>query len=209
MKTRRRYPITRLLALILLAAGIIGLALRYTVRDRVDVLAPVFYGLAPAVVFILATVALGLWLRARARFGSVLAGVVTIVAFVAWLQTDYVRNPRPADGRGDLRIVMWNIARPSEGEYGFIGPLQRANGDIMLVAESQAYGEDRHDFWRSHFPEHHVRLVGAGITLLSRAPVSRMSMYAMGEHTYIVSCEMATDFGPMTVVAVDIESDIW
>ena len=209
MKRTLRNRMIRVPAWIFLVVGIAGLVLRHTVRDRMDLLAPAFYALAPLVVVIVAALALTLWLRARSRLLSAVAGFVTILAVASWLQTDLVRNPVVDRGQADLRIVLWNVARPLQGEEAFVQPLKEAGGDLILVLEAQAYSEDVHAFWRSHFPGYHVRLIGAGITLLSRGPVSDLSMYAMGEASCFVACEAQTSYGPIALLAVDIESTIF
>lgn len=207
MQTMRRQTGMKGLALALLAVGVLGLVLRYTVKDRIPSLAVVFYGLAPLPVAGALVFSLTLCLWQRARRWAILSGVVAWIGIVAWLTTDYVHNGRPRRTAESMRIVLWNLARPAANEDGFLRPLQEANGQIMLLVESGTNTVNRREFWTSHFPHHYVSILGAGITLLSAYPVSEVALYAMGEDTHIGVYDLAAPFGPLSVIAVDIESN--
>lgn len=208
MKVQRRNRIARVLAFVPLAAGAVGLLLHCTIRDRVPVLAVLFYGLAPVVVVVLLAVSCVLCLRLRRGRWAIVSFAATLVAAVVWIQTDYVRGD-PIEADGDfLRLVVWNLARPSNRDERFLATLKGVDGHIMVLVESGRESEHRRRFWQWHFPDHHVAVLERDITLLSRYPIIDTVVHVIGSYTRIAVCDLATPFGPMSVLAIDIDSTL-
>ncbi len=204
MKPRSQYRFTKLLTVCLVAMGILGLALQFTTRDRTEILAPAFYGLAPLLVAGAFAVSCGLSVRFAPKRWVAALGVILLVAIFAWIKTDYVRSATQASAGEGLKIVLWNIARPSDKEDAFVSVLKQTAADIIVLAESGGSSEHRHNFWTSHFPDHHVSLLGGGVALLSRYRVSNAVMHKVGYRTRIGVYDLDTPFGPLSVVAVDL-----
>ncbi|MHC4116410.1 MAG: endonuclease/exonuclease/phosphatase family protein [Planctomycetota bacterium] len=207
MKPGLKYRYTKLLTFCLFAMGVLGLFLQLTTKDRAAVLAPAFYGLAPLVVVGALAVSLGLSLRFAPRWWGVALGVVLIVAILTWIETDYVRSATRASSENGLKIVLWNIARPSDKEDGFVSVLKKAAADIVVLVESGGNGESRRKFWTSHFPDHHVSLLGGGVALLARYRISNAVMHNVGYKTRLGVYDLDTPFGPLSVVAVDLPAN--
>lgn len=208
MKASRRHRIALALAFVPLAAGAVGLLLHFTVRDRIPGVAILFYGLAPAVVVTLFAASLLLFVRLRRR-GCVLVSLVAlIVAVVVWVRTDYVRRDRTVMTGDSLRLVTWNLARPSRRSERFIPTLKEVHGQIMVLVESGRESERRRQFWQSHFPDHHVTQFEPDITVLSRYPITDTTFYQVGAFTRIGVCDLTTPSGDVTVLAVDIDSTL-
>lgn len=208
MKAPRRHRVARALAFAPLMAGSLGLLLHFTVRDGIPALAILFYGLPPAVVVTLFTASVVLFVRLRRRRWAVVSAVALIVAVVVWVQTDYVHaNPPQSDG-DSMRLVVWNLARPSRRSERFIPTLKEVNGDIMVLVESGRESERRRQFWQSHFPHHHVVQFEPDITVLSRYPITGKTLHVVKTLSRIGVCDLTTPFGDMTVFAVDIDSTL-
>src|SRR6478736_265753 len=93
------------------AAGflIVGLILRFTVRDEIDGLAIFFYATPWPVLAILGFVAAALWVQ-RKRFA--LACLATgVICAILWIIGSWERNPQSTD-KQDLRVVSWNAEHP-------------------------------------------------------------------------------------------------
>lgn len=208
MKAQRRHRVLWALAFVLLVAGAFGLLLRFTVRDRIPALAVLSYGLAPAVVVALFAASLVLFLRLRRKWCAMVSAATLIVAVVVWIQTDYVHG-HPTEIAGDsMRLVVWNLARPSSRSERFVPTLNEVGGEIMVLVESGRESERRRQFWQSRFPDHHVVQFEPDITVLSRYPITDTTLDVVGVYSRIAVCDLTTPFGEMSVVAVDIDSTL-
>jgi len=188
------------------AAGVMGLLLRLTLRDRLPILAAVFYALPSSVVVVVLALSCALWLRLRRRRRAIASFLAAVVALVVWLETDYVWTAGPDPQEDGLRVVLWNISRPADHEQAFVPVLQEADAQIILLVESGGNADARQRFWQSHFPGYHVYLSDVGVTLLSTYPASSMTMTQLGAKACVGVYDLATSVGMVSVVAVDVES---
>lgn len=197
---------TRAFAFALLTAGIVGLLLQYTIQDRIAGLAAVFYGLPPLVLVGATLISAGLLARRAALRWVVVSIVAALLAIATWIRTDYTYSCPPARV-GDLRVVLWNMGAPRALEP-FVAVLKETGGQVILLLESRRGNERPPGFWQSRFPNHSVTLLGGGATLLSEYPVSRVSTHRTGKRTYIHTCGLSTPAGDLSLVMVDIESNL-
>ncbi|UCD51588.1 MAG: endonuclease/exonuclease/phosphatase family protein [Phycisphaerales bacterium] len=207
MSVKPRNRAADLLAWSFLAAGVLGLLMRYAAKDRVPALAVVFYGLPPLVAALLFAVSLALGLRRpRRRWQVVVPGVLMVVALIAWIQTDLVRS-RGAGGMGDpLRVVLWNVSRPSATDASFVPVLQEADAQILFLVECGGHSAARRHFWESHFPGYHVSLLPGQIALLSRYPIAGVHCTTADSRTVVAEYDLILPGGTLAVVAVDVAS---
>ncbi len=191
--------------------GAIGLLLHLTVRDCVYVLSPLFYGLAPAVLVAMFALSLVLSLRLRLQRRAILSLIGVGFAGVLWIHTDYVRgSPHEGNAVGrPMRLVMWNLARPSGRDKRFLPTLQDSDAEILVLVESGRASERRRRFWQTHFPDYHVVLLERQITVLSRYPIVDTAVHVIGSYTRIAVCDLEAPFGAMSVLAVDIDSNVF
>jgi endonuclease/exonuclease/phosphatase family metal-dependent hydrolase len=209
IKASRRGRIGRTLTFVPVVAGVVGLLLHFTIRDRVPVLAVLFYGLPPAVVVALFAASALIFLRRRRRCWTVVSSVALIAAVVVWIQTDYIRgNTSGVDLDGDtMRLVVWNLGRPSGRDERFLPTLKDVNGQIVVLVESGYERDHPRSFWESHFPDDYVAMLERGITLLSRYPIVETHVHVVGNYTRIAVCDLLTPSGAISVLAVDIDSN--
>jgi len=190
-----------------LATGLLGLLMRYGVRDRVPMLAAFFYALPPLIIVMLFATSMGLSLLApRRRRRTQMLGLLTIIAIGVWVQTDFVWAKASDDAAPSFRVALWNLARPSGTDTSFIPALQEADAQILFLAESGGQTIDRQRFWESHFPDHYVRLFAGQMTLLSRFPIASTRCTAVGEGSWIAECDLVLPGETLSVVAVDVVS---
>lgn len=181
--------------------------MRYGIRDRVPMLAAVFYALPPLIIVMLFAMSSGLSLLppCRRRRGQI-SGLLTVVAIGVWIQTDFVWAKADDQAAPSFRVVLWNLARPSGTDTSFIPALQETDAQILFLVESGGQTMDRQRFWESHFPDHHVRLFASQMTLLSKYPIASVRCTAVGEGTWIAECDLVLPEETLSVVAVDVVS---
>ena len=194
-------------ALLLLAAGALGLLLRYTIKDRLPVLAAVFYGLPPLVVAVALAAAFALYVVMSRRRWALASGVLTLLATAAWIHTDFVSAAPPESATESLRVVLWNASPLRDPNSGALTILQETDAHLLLLVESGGSSEFHRLRWQSHFPDFHVCMLGPEMTFLSRYPIAEACLYTMGTRTTITVYDLTTPFGVLTVLGVDIESN--
>ena len=207
MKTLRPHRKTERLAIVLMATGILGTIFRFTVKDRIAFIAPVFYGLPPLIVVVIFVLSGVLCVYRRNKRTALLAFGGVIISIFVWICSDYVytaQQNRTGDG---FTIVFWNIGPPAKPKDEFIPNLKEANGQIIVLAESGRNDENARRFWTSHFPGYHISLLGGGLILLSIYPISNASMQKMKPRTWIGVYNLDTPFGMFSIVAPDIVSN--
>ena len=65
-------------------------------------------------------------------FGAI---VVVHVCLAMWIMEDWRREPA-GPGTPDLRVVQWNIARPSRRFPGIAKVLREYDADVITVSEA-------------------------------------------------------------------------
>jgi endonuclease/exonuclease/phosphatase (EEP) superfamily protein YafD len=194
-------------ALLLLAVGVLGLLLRYTIKDRLPILAAVFYGLPPLVAVVALTGSLVMHLLLARRRGVVASGLLTVLAVAAWIHTDFAWATAPELAASGLRVVLWNACPMRDPSDGAVALLQETDAQIILLVESGGSSDFHKQRWQSYFPDYHVSVLGHEMTFLSRYPMSETKLYKMGKRTKITVYDLTTPFGPVSVLGVDIESN--
>jgi len=204
---RRRHRYALWLATGLMALGLLGLVLRWTVKDRWPVVATLFYGLPPlvAAVYLAISTCLFAWLRKKRR--GVIALMATAVGVFAWIQSDYVRAAIHEPAGEGFRVVLWNISDPDVIGEAMLSVLRQADGQIVVLVESGIRNRKRPEFWASHFPGYHLSALGGGLKLLSKFPISDAAMKTMGAETHFGLYDLDTPFGRVSVVVADIISN--
>jgi len=204
---KRRNRIVSLLAWLCLAAGVVGLAMRYTVKDRVPALAVVFYALPPLVATLLLTGSLALSLRRpRKRRRAWASGTLMVVAFVAWIQTDLVWAGATTRAGERFRVALWNLGRPASGDASFLPVMRETDADIVFLVEAGGRPEARQRFWESHFPDHRVSVLPGQVALLSRYPIASAHSTTVDGITTVAEYELVLPGGKLSVVGVDVAS---
>lgn len=207
MNEKPRNHIVSLVVWMCLAIGVLGLLMRYTLKDRVPALAVIFYALPPLVATLLLVGSLVLSLRPpRKRRRAWASGILTVAALVAWIQTDWVWAGATTRPGARLRVALWNLGHPASGNVSFLLVLYETDADIVFLVEAGARSETRRRFWESHFPDHHVSLLPGEIVLLSRYPIAQTRSTTVDGITTVAEYELALPEGTLSVVGVDVAS---
>lgn len=181
-------------------ALVAGLLLHFTIRDRIDYVATVFYALPLPLLGCLAVV-LCAWPRWRRG-----AAVVALLVFVIWFSRSWCWNdPKPAvAGTPEFRALYWNLSRPMTPCVDLIDLVSRLQPDVVGCVEP---GDDfmRHSAaYEKALPGYTCHLMPRGIMLLSRWPVKMLGrgrLDATGAFAYF---DVTAPQGAVRLVLVDV-----
>lgn len=192
---------------ILLAIGVVGLLLQYTIKDRVPGLAVLFYALPPLVIAVATLLSVG-FLSRRSSLGWILVSIAAAaLAMVTWIRTDLV-YARPPASTGDMRIVLWNVGH-CKNATAIADSLRAAGGQVIVLIESDRAYMKQGRVWESRLPNHTVTYLPGCVTLLSAYPVSKVCVSTMGINSRVLTCELSTPAGPVSLVMTDLESNLF
>jgi endonuclease/exonuclease/phosphatase family metal-dependent hydrolase len=109
-----------------------GLILRLTVRDSVELLAPLYYATPWPVLAILTLPFVGVvWRKPKMVLGVLVAAHMFAGA---WILESW-RSNEPAKGTADLKVVHWNVDRPIRRLHGTAAQIREFDADIVAIAE--------------------------------------------------------------------------
>jgi endonuclease/exonuclease/phosphatase (EEP) superfamily protein YafD len=154
-----------------------GVILRLTVRDSVDLVAPLYYATPWPVLAILTLPFIGVVWRNPKMVLSVL--VVAHLFAGAWIFESWRTND-PARGTADLKVVHWNVDRPIRRLRGTAVKIRQFDADIVTIAEPMP--KDRKvtasripelkDEWRNEFPDYQVVFADGNLLVLVRGEIT-------------------------------------
>lgn len=143
-----------------------GLIVRTTVRDSVDLVAPLYYA-TPWPVLAALTLPFVWTFRRQPK----MVFVVIVLAHLfggAWLMEDW-RSGEPSKEPADLRVVQWNVDRPVAGIPAVAKRLREYDADILAVSEPMPKHEPGDpERWRREFPGYQVNFAPGNILCLVR-----------------------------------------
>ncbi|MEN6333493.1 MAG: endonuclease/exonuclease/phosphatase family protein [Phycisphaerales bacterium] len=181
--------------------------LQYTIKDRVPGLAVLFYALPPLVIAVAALLSVGLLSRRASLSWVAVSIAAAVLAMVTWIRTDLAYTHPPASA-GDLRIVLWNIGH-CKNTTAVADALRIAGGQVIVLIESDRPHMKQGRVWDSRLPNHTITYLPGCVTLLSVYPVSKVSVSAMGISSRVLTCELSTPAGPVSLAMVDLESNLF
>ena len=151
---------------VLVIVWINGLIVRTTVRDSVDLVAPLYYA-TPWPVLAVLTLPF-IWTFRRQP--KMVFGVIVLAHLFggAWLLEDW-RSGEPSKEPSDLRVVQWNVDRPVSGIPTVAKRLRDYDADILAVSEPMPKIEPGDpERWRREFPEYEAQFAPGNILCLIR-----------------------------------------
>ena len=201
-----------LLAVAAAATVLVGLLVRWTVRDSPSVTAPLFYALSVPVLVLLTGAAAFLWLLRRGlrltwKRCLALAGLAVLallnVAVLGW--PDATVDPvRP-------RVLLWNMATagedPARSLAAPFGVIDGYNADVVVLVESAPSHDGGESFYREAFPDHFVVRPGWGLTVLTRGQLGGTEFVELGPGAHAAVVKTRLRGVPIAVIAVDLPSD--
>jgi endonuclease/exonuclease/phosphatase (EEP) superfamily protein YafD len=178
-----------------------GLVLRVTVRDSVDLLAPLYY-MTPWPV--LAALTLPLVWRVRRQppmvFGSI---VITHVFLALWIMEDW-RSGQPSRDPSDLRVVQWNVDRPVRRFPAIAQRLRAYDADLITVAEGLTRDDKGRERWREAFSDYKVEFTPGNMLCLVRGEVTARQSGLLTPASYYSYFDVVIGGRELRVLQVDI-----
>jgi endonuclease/exonuclease/phosphatase (EEP) superfamily protein YafD len=167
-------------------------------------LAALFYALPPLVVLVATLLSVGLLSQQSLRW--VLVSVAAaVLAMTTWIRTDHA-YAHPTAPPADLRVVLWNVGHLKDATP-IANVLGTTGGQVIVLIESdRGYAKQRR-VWESRLPNHTATYLPGCVTLLSVYPFSKTSVYTMGRSSRVLTCELSTPAGRVSLVMADIESN--
>ena len=158
---------TRRAGWLLLAAGLL---LQFGLKDRLPGLALLFYALPKPCLLVLAA-ALALWpgtTRPLRLLAFTLAGGLAAV----WLGPSLLSPARPAQTAEpqDLRLLVWNVARPDGPHAGLIELVRERQPHVVAVIEPGRVQPEWLRAYEQALPGYRADWMPRGLLWLSRVP---------------------------------------
>jgi endonuclease/exonuclease/phosphatase (EEP) superfamily protein YafD len=179
MASPQRSKILDAIALTLTGVSVIGVSIRWTVKDGLPFAANLFYALPFVVIAGFLVVAAVIWLKNDRRALSAGCAIAAVIAGGLWWHGTYYGGACEARSDG-LRILTWNTARgfggwPKVGDY-----VSAENPDLVGLVEAGGSSDEWREFWAEHLPEHEIYLAGGGLVILARGEIVEEHVFLIG-----------------------------
>jgi endonuclease/exonuclease/phosphatase (EEP) superfamily protein YafD len=186
---------------LLLIVWLNGLVLRLTVRDSVDLLAPLYYATPWPVLGLLS---LPFVWRCRRQPPLVFGSIVMVHVFLAmWLAEDW-RSGESSREPADLRVVQWNVSRPVSWLPTMASRLREFDADLITIAEAVPRHTVRIDRWRTEFPDYAAEFAIGDMLCLVRGEVTAHQSGSLGPFSFYALYEVRLKGRAVRVLQVDV-----
>lgn len=178
-----------------------GIVLRLTLRDSIDLLAPLYYATPwPVLAFLTLPLVWRVRRQPQMVFGSI---VLTHVFLAMWIMEDW-RTGQPSRELADLRVAHWNVSRPVGNFPSIVQRLREFDADILAVAEALPRTGEGAQRWREAFTDYSVQFVPGNLLCLVRGEVAVGESGWLGPHSYYSRFDVRVKGRELYVLQVDI-----
>lgn len=186
-----------------------GIVLRLTVRDSVDLLAPLYYATPWPVLAILTLPFVAVvWRNPKMVLGVI---VVAHLFAGAWILESWRTND-PAEGVADFKMVQWNVDRPIRRLPGTAARIRQFDADILTIAEplprhrkvEDPRNSSLRDEWRRELPEYQSVFAEGNLLLLVRGEIISERHDIFDEDSFGALYEVEVKGRPMRLLQTDI-----
>ena len=200
-----RIALRSLVRLVLVTGWIflaLGLGLHLTLRDGLDPLAVLFHALPLP---ILAGLSGGLTLCGSQWFRSrLVSGILCLIISVTWLARSFHWSDDPLEGPGDLKVLVWNLARPDEPSEKLVELIREHQPDVASIVEPGKEAGDHMAWYQERLPGYEIAWMPRGILWFSKWPSryrSRGKLDNLGAYAWF---EVKHRTGPFRFVSIDV-----
>lgn len=186
-----------------------GVVLRLTVRDSVDLFAPLYYATPwPVLAVLTLPFVFVVWRSPKLVLGVL---VVAHLFGAAWILESW-RTSEPTKGAADFKIVQWNVDRPVRRLNGTTARIRQFNADILTIAEPMpverwgvpSSAPQLKDMWRQELPEYKSVFADGNMLLLVRGEVTSEKHDKLAEDSYYALYDLQVKGRSLRVLQVDI-----
>ncbi len=178
-----------------------GILLRLTLRDSVDVLAPLYY-VTPWPVLMALTLPL-VWQFRRQPWMFFGAIALTHIFAGLWLMRSW-SDRAPSHEPSDLRVVQWNVARPVRRFPAIAERLRGYDADLITVAEPLQQNDKGRERWREAFRDYKVEFTEGNMLCLVRGEVTARKSGLLAPSSYYSYFDAVIGGREVRVLQVDI-----
>lgn len=176
-------------------SGCLGLVLQLTIRDRWQLLAPVFYA-TPLPLCLGAFAAFAIWNWRKRKRLRLVAVALAILCLMLWLS----RSSFWSDEEADLRVAFWNVSDHREHFEVAFERLDEKSLDLLLLAE--APGIQTHDLARERGFE--VRRLPKEMVVACRGRILDVKTERLPQWSIVHEIRCEIDGRDLRVVFADI-----
>lgn len=194
-----------LAAWLAVAFAVLAVAVRLTVRDRLPLLAVVYYATPAIVTAALLGVAALVFLALRRRAAAVAAALASILCAVWWVSSAFVAAGDPA-APADVRVLLWNTFYGGLGWPGIEREAAAPGADLVILVETVANDEPRQAIWRERLPGYDVRSVDGRMIVMARGVIHSATRGELGGDGCYGVWQLTLQGRPLTVIVVDVRA---
>ena len=196
----------RWLAVFLVVLWVAGTLLRLTIRDRVPLLAVLFYATPPIILSAIAFLAAGFLLKSHCRRFAAVAAIFGVVCAGWWSYSSFYRYDPPSADE-EFRVLFWNCRYGYHGWKSVAKEIHRIDAPLVGLVEADDHTEKRKEFWRWEFVDYDIASLGGGIVLMTRGQIVRSRLVQLTSGGRCGEFEVLLDGKQLMVFVVDIKSN--
>ncbi|MCE9612394.1 MAG: endonuclease/exonuclease/phosphatase family protein [Chthoniobacter sp.] len=182
---------------------VVGLALRLTTRDEIDGCALLFYVTPWPVIAVGVGVLAVFWAWKKRRVAAWMFAVLAVGAGAAWLGANWFWHPLPTR-RGELRVIHWNVSRPTSGLPAVARWLRAQDADVITLAEGHRRGFSNLARWQAEMPGYEVAEFPGEMTCLVRGRILAQESRMIARNSYGALLQIETRGRVLTLVQADL-----
>jgi vancomycin resistance protein VanJ len=186
-----------------------GLVLRLTVRDSVDLLAPIYYATPwPILAILTLPFIFVVWRKPKMVLAVI---VITHVFAAAWISESW-RTSEPEKGPADFRIVQWNVNRPVRRLHGTIERIRQFDSDLITISEpmpkerksTPSRMDELKEEWRRQIPEYQSVFADGNLLLLVRGDIASEQHGELGPGSFYSLYDLKVKGHSLRLLQMDI-----
>ena len=182
----------------------VGWGVRLTVRDAFPIASTVFYA-SPWPV--LAALGAALCVVSSFRRRRIVTGAAALLALGAavGLFLSLALPPPAASSPSDLRVVFWNVGRPTEDLPRVLGILRAHDADIIGIDETGDLTQEAYRSWQMAFPGYQLsRKRSSGMMILTRGEILHTEKGSLGARGRFLESEVRLRGALYRILLVDM-----
>lgn len=114
------------------------------------------------------------------------------------------KYPNQAQQQKTYRLLLWNTCHGRHGWENIARELTRHRADIIALVEAGPATETMRAFWKKHFPEYDISLLGGEMVLLTNGKSTAVRAEKIGRQGQAREVELILDGHSLTTIVVDI-----
>lgn len=164
-----------------------ALAMHWTIRDQIHVMAVAYYGAPAVVIAIVAMFTAWMGFRIQTQKSSIskvlnaALMLVGVCCFAEWAVVEFRWNAKDVSDDA-IKVVFWNIGRGHFASWERIArQVHDFDADVIALTEATSDEVQSHEFWGRHLPGYTAYRLREGMILLTKGSASKISEGSLAE----------------------------